>query len=120
MAWSNSCPRQSCTARIDRSDPLPPGQVWTISPGGNGAAPALYRLEVTVGPGGGVKILNAPVSPAFRESVHGEQNLYTRSKELVGDRDPGRMSSRCNCERWTRTRPGTALGWACWWRCAAR
>ena len=71
------------------SDPLPPGQVWTISPGGNGASPALYRLEVTAGPGGGVKILNAPVPPAFRESVRfGEQNLYTRAKELVGDRDP--------------------------------
>lgn len=71
------------------SDPLPPGQVWTISPGGGDAAPALYRLEVTVGPGGGVKILNAPVSPAFRESVRfGEQNIYTRAKEMVGDRDP--------------------------------
>ena len=71
------------------SDPLPPGQVWTISPGGNGATPALYRLEVTVGPGGGVKILNAPIAPGFRESVrYGEQNLYTRAKELVGDRDP--------------------------------
>jgi ATP-dependent Lon protease len=46
-------------------------------------------LEVTVGPGNGVKILNAPVSPAFRESVrYGEQNLYTRAKEMVGDRDP--------------------------------
>src|SRR5438876_517377 len=71
------------------SDPLPPGQVWTISPGGNGTSPGLYRLEVTVGPGSGVKILNAPVSPSFRESVrYGEQNLYTRAKELVGDRDP--------------------------------
>jgi len=49
----------------------------------------LYRLEVTVGPGSGVKILNAPVAPGFRESVrYGEQNLYTRAKELVGDRDP--------------------------------
>jgi len=29
------------------------------------------------------------VPPAFRESVRvGEQNLYTRAKELVGDRDP--------------------------------
>jgi ATP-dependent Lon protease len=71
------------------SDPLPPGQVWTISPGVAGATPALYRLEVTVGPGSGVKILNAPVAPGFRESVrYGEQNLYTRAKELVGDRDP--------------------------------
>jgi ATP-dependent Lon protease len=71
------------------SDPLPPGQVWTISPGGNGTSPALYRLEVNAGPGSGVKILNSPVAPGFRESVRfGEQNLYTRARELVGDRDP--------------------------------
>jgi len=83
-----STPELHSEERIE-SDPLPPGQVWTISPGGQGAAPALYRLEVTVGPGNGVKILNAPVPPAFRESVrYGEQNLYTRAKELVGDRDP--------------------------------
>jgi ATP-dependent Lon protease len=83
-----STPELHSEERIE-SDPLPPGQVWTISPGGQGAAPALYRLEVTVGPGNGVKILNAPVPPSFRESVrYGEQNLYTRAKELVGDRDP--------------------------------
>jgi ATP-dependent Lon protease len=36
-----------------------------------------------------VKILNAPVPPAFRESVrYGEQNLYAHAKVLVGDRDP--------------------------------
>jgi ATP-dependent Lon protease len=36
-----------------------------------------------------VKILNMPAPPAFRESVKvGEQNLYARAKELVGDRDP--------------------------------
>ncbi len=71
------------------SDPLPPGQVWAISPGGQEASPALYRIEATVGPGSGVKILNTPVPPAFRESVRcGEQNLYIRAKELVGDRDP--------------------------------
>jgi len=83
-----STPELHSDERIE-SDPLAPGQVWAISPGGQGAAPALYRLEVTVGPGSGVKILNAPVSPALRESVrYGEQNLYTRAKELVGDRDP--------------------------------
>jgi ATP-dependent Lon protease len=71
------------------SDPLPAGQVWSISPGGNGTSPALYRIEATAGPGGGVKILNAPVPPAFRESVrYGEQNIYTWAKDLVGDRDP--------------------------------
>jgi ATP-dependent Lon protease len=71
------------------ADPLPPGQVWAISPGGQEASPSLYRIEATSGPGGGVKILNAPVPPAFRESVrYGEQNLYSQAKELVGDRDP--------------------------------
>lgn len=71
------------------SDPLPPGQVWAIGPGSPEAGPGLYRIEVTSGPGSGVKILNQPTPPAFRESVRvGEQNLYTRSKELVGDRNP--------------------------------
>jgi len=71
------------------SDPLPPGQVWAISPGGSDSQAGLYRIEVTCGPGGGVKILNTPPPPAFRESVKvGEQNLYTQAKRLVGDRDP--------------------------------
>ena len=70
-------------------DPLPPGQVWGIGPGGPETGPSLYRIEVTVGKGSGVRILNAPIPPAFRESVrYAEQNLYTRAKELVGDRDP--------------------------------
>ena len=44
---------------------------------------------MTCGPGSGVRILNQPTPPAFRESVRvGEQNLYTRAKELVGDRNP--------------------------------
>jgi ATP-dependent Lon protease len=71
------------------SDPLPPGQVWGVSLGSSETGPGLYRIDVTCGPGSGVKILNQPTSPAFRESVRvGEQNLYTRSKELVGDRNP--------------------------------
>ncbi len=71
------------------SDPLPPGQVWAISPGGQDASPALFRVEAATGPGNGVRILNTPVPPPFRESVrYGEQNLYIRAKELVGDRDP--------------------------------
>ncbi len=70
------------------SDPLPPGQVWAASPGGE-TGPALFRIEVTSGPGSGVKILNQPTPPPFRESVRvGEQNLYTRAKELVGDHNP--------------------------------
>lgn len=71
------------------SDPLPPGQVWAASPGSPETGPALYRLEVTCGPGSGVRVLNQPTPPPLRESVKvAEQNLYTRAKELVGDRNP--------------------------------
>ena len=92
-------------------DPLPPGQVWGISPGGSETGPSLYRLEVTVGRGGGVKILNAPVPPAFRESVrYAEQNLYTRAKELVGDRDPRAHEFSVQLRALDNDRTGTALG----------
>jgi len=71
------------------SDPLPPGQVYGISPTAGEQGPMLYRIEVTSGRGSGVRILNTPQPQAFRESVrYAEQNLYTRSRELVGDRDP--------------------------------
>jgi ATP-dependent Lon protease len=71
------------------SDPLPPGQVWAVSPGTPETGPGLYRIEVTSGPGNGIKILNQPTQPAFKESVRvSEQNLYSRAKDLVGDRDP--------------------------------
>ena len=71
------------------SDPLPPGQVWALSPGSGGSGPGLCRIEVTSGEGSGVRVLNTPTPPAFRESVRvGEQNLYSRAKELVGDRAP--------------------------------
>jgi ATP-dependent Lon protease len=71
------------------TDPLPPGQVWASSMGSPESGPGLYRIEVTSGTGSGVRILNQPTPQAFRESVKvGEQNLYQRAKELVGDRDP--------------------------------
>jgi ATP-dependent Lon protease len=44
---------------------------------------------VNVAPGSGVKITNIPTPAPFRESVrYAESNLITRSKDLVGDRDP--------------------------------
>ncbi|WP_419637317.1 BREX system Lon protease-like protein BrxL, partial [Thiolapillus sp.] len=70
-------------------DPLEPGQVRAISPGDAEDHPGLYRVEINEGPGSGVKILNKPVPPAFRESMgFAEQNLYSRSDQLVGDKDP--------------------------------
>ncbi len=94
-------------------DPLPPGQVWGISPGGPETGPSLYRIEVTAGRGSGVKILNAPVPPAFRESArYAEQNLYTRAKELVGDRDPRSHEFSVQLRAMDNDRTGTALGLA--------
>ncbi len=93
------------------SDPLPPGQVWAVGMGSPETGAGLYRLEVTSGPGGGVKILNQPVPPAFRESVRiGEQNLYARAKELVGDRDPREHEFSIQMRAIDSDRSGAGLG----------
>ena len=93
------------------SDPIPPGQVWAISPGSQDSSPALYRIEVTVGPGNGVKILNSPMPRAFRESVgYGEQNLYVRAKYLVGDRDPRAHEFSIQLRAMDVERSGQGLG----------
>ena len=92
-------------------DPLPPGQVWGISPGMSETGPSLYRIEVTVGKGSGVKILNAPVPPTLRESVgYAEQNLYARSKQLVGDRDPRSYEFSLQLRAMDNDRGGGSLG----------
>jgi ATP-dependent Lon protease len=71
------------------SDPLPAGQVWAISPGGQDEGIGLFRIEVNESSGGGVRILNQSPPAPFRESVKiAEQNLYSRGRELVGDRNP--------------------------------
>jgi ATP-dependent Lon protease len=93
------------------SDPLPPGQVWAVSMGSPEAGAGLYRLEVTSGPGGGVKILNQPPPASFKESVRiGEQNLYTRAKELVGDRDPREHEFSIQMRAMDADKAGAGLG----------
>jgi len=93
------------------SDPLPPGQVWAVSPGSADTGPGINRLEVTCGPGSGVTILNRPVPPAFRESVKiGEQNLYMRAKELVGDRNPREEEFSIQLRAIDSDRSGVGLG----------
>jgi len=93
------------------SDPLPPGQVWAISPGSPESGPGLYRIEVTCGRGSGVRILNASPPPAFRESVKvGEQNLYSHSKLLVGDRDPRAHEFSIQSRAMDADRSGAGLG----------
>jgi len=92
-------------------DPLPPGQVWAVSPGVAEAGPGLYRIEVTSGPGAGVRVLNQPTPPPFRESVRvGEQNLYTRAKVLVGDRNPREHEFSIQMRSMDADKTGTGVG----------
>ncbi len=93
------------------SDPLPPGQIWTISPGGPDDGTGLYRIEVTEGPGSGVKILNQPAPPPFKESLrYAEQNLYTNAKRLVGDRDPRTHEFSVQLRAFDAVKTGASLG----------
>ena len=105
-----STPELHSDEAID-ADPLPPGQVWGISPGSGETGVSLFRLEVNSGRGSGVKILNSPVPPAFRESVrYAEQNLYSRGKDLVGDRDPRAYEFSIQLRAMDNDRAGSALG----------
>ncbi len=93
------------------SDPLPPGQVWVISGGGGGENPGLYQVDITEGPGSGVKILNQPAPPPFKESVRcAEQNLYARAKELVGDREPRQHEFTVQLRAFDSAKSGSAVG----------
>lgn len=92
-------------------DPLPPGQVWAISPGGMEENPGLFRIECTGGPGSGVKILNQPPPAPFKESVRcAEQNLYANAKSLVGDREPRSHEYTIQVRAFDASRSGTATG----------
>src|SRR5262245_36118853 len=92
-------------------DPLPPGQAWVISPGAAEENPGLYRIDVTESSGNGVKILNQPAPAPFRESVRcAEQNLYVRSKELVGDRDPREHEFSIQLRAFEASKNGAAVG----------
>ncbi|MCH8474956.1 MAG: protease Lon-related BREX system protein BrxL [Opitutales bacterium] len=93
-------------------DPLEPGQVWAISPGSSDVEhPGLYRLEINVGTGNGLKILNKPVPPAFRESVgYAQQNLYARAAQLVGDKDPRQHEFTVQLRAFDAAKSGAKLG----------
>jgi len=93
------------------ADPLPPGQVWSISPGGQDESPGLYRIDVNEGPGSGVKILNRPVPQAFQESIrYGEQNLLGQARGLVGDRDPRQHEFNVQMRAFDASKSGAFLG----------
>jgi ATP-dependent Lon protease len=92
-------------------DPLPAGEVWTISPGGQDEAAGLYRIEVTERPGGGVRILNQSPPAPFRESVRiAEQNLYSRAHDLVGERNPREHEFAVQLRSFDASKSGGELG----------
>ena len=93
------------------SDPLEPGQIWSISPGDMDEGAGLYRIEINEGPGSGVKILNKPVPPAFKESMgYAEQNLYARAIQLVGDKDPRHHEYTVQLRAFDASKTGSKLG----------
>src|SRR5437588_3100475 len=102
--------REGCCEKC-RGERLPPGQVWAISPGGQDENAGLYRIDVNTGPGAGVKIINVPVPGPFRESIkYGEQNLITRAKDLVGDRDPRHHEFIVQLRAFDAAKTGAHLG----------
>lgn len=95
-----------------RDDPLPPGQVWGISSGGTEEEySGLFRVDVNVGPGSGVRILNQPAPAPFRESIrYAEQNLYSQASALVGDRDPRAHEFSVQLRAFDAAKSGAHLG----------
>jgi ATP-dependent Lon protease len=92
-------------------DPLPPGQIWALGAGDSDEAAGLYKVEVNIGPGNGVKVLNRPIPPPFSESVrYAEQNLYSKYKELVGDRDPRAHEFSVQLRSFDKARSGAGIG----------
>ena len=93
------------------SDPLPPGQIWAISPGGQDEGSGLYRIDVNEAQGSGIKIINVPVPGPFRECMkYAEQNLYARAQHLVGDRDPRQHEFSIQLRAFDVAKTGASLG----------
>jgi ATP-dependent Lon protease len=92
-------------------EPLECGQIWALSPGGQEEHPGLFRIEVTEGPGNGVRVLNNPVPASFKESIRcAEQNLYARATQLVGDRDPREHEFSIQIRGFDTARSGAKTG----------
>ena len=92
-------------------DPLPAGQAWAISPGGQDEDRGLFRIEVDRGTRQRRADLNQSPPAPFRESVRiAEQNLYARANELVGDRNPREHEFAVQLRSFDAVRSGTDLG----------
>jgi ATP-dependent Lon protease len=105
-----STPELKSEDQIDH-DPLPPGQVFTISPGSQDEHPGLYKIEINESPGSGYKILNKPTPTKFRESADvAIQNLYSKAQVLVGDRDPKSHEFNIQLRAFDASKSGSSLG----------
>lgn len=94
-------------------DPLPPGQIWALNAGGQEEPTGLYKIEINAAPGSGVRILNRPAPPQFQESVrYAEQNLYSKSKELVGDREARLNEFSIQLRAFDASKSGNGMGMA--------
>lgn len=94
-------------------DPLPPGQIWSLNTGGQDDTVGLYKVEINMGSGSGVKILNKPTPVQFQECVrYAEQNLYSKTKELVGDRDPRTHEFSIQLRAFDASKTGNGMGMA--------
>ena len=92
-------------------DPLEPGQVWAISPGGTDEHAGLFRIEANEGTGSGVKVLNKPVPAPFKESIsYAEQNLYSRATQLVGDKNPRHHEFSVQLRAFDAAKSGAKIG----------
>lgn len=92
-------------------DPLPPGQIWTLNAGGQEEPTGLYKIEINAGHGSGVKIMNKPAPPPFQESVrYAEQNLYSKSRELIGERDARSYEFSIQLRAFDASKSGYGMG----------
>ncbi len=95
-------------------DPLPPGQVWSISPGGQDEGSGLYRIEVTEGPGGGVRILNRPAPPRLPSRSSTRKRISIRAPgNWSGTATRANTSSRFSFAPSTPARVGDPSVWRC-------
>ncbi|SEM42745.1 ATP-dependent Lon protease [Butyrivibrio sp. ob235] len=94
------------------SEPLPPGQVWSMSPGNTDGDPqGLFRIEVACNPGSGMHILNKPAPIPFKESLnYAEQNLYANAMQYVGDKKPREFEFNIQLKALDTSRSGAKLG----------
>lgn len=94
------------------SEPLPPGQVWSMSPGNTDGEPqGLFKIEVTSTPGSGIHILNKPAPVPFKESVnYAEQNLYANAMTYIGDRKPREYEYNIQLKAMDAAKNGCKLG----------